>query len=49
MSITIEEATTSLLDLLDRVDKGEEITIIKDGREIAAPNQARPPHHLRVQ
>lgn len=35
MSITIEEATTNLLDLLDRVSKGEEITILKDGQEIA--------------
>ena len=35
VSITIEEATTNLLDLLDRVNKGEEITILKDGQQIA--------------
>jgi antitoxin (DNA-binding transcriptional repressor) of toxin-antitoxin stability system len=34
-SITIEEATTNLLDLIDRVGKGEEITILKDGQQIA--------------
>lgn len=34
-SITIEEATTNLLDLLDRANKGEEITILKDGQQIA--------------
>ena len=35
MSITVEEATTSLLDLLKRVSHGEDFTILKDGREIA--------------
>ncbi len=35
LNITIEEVTTSLHDLLDRVSKGEEITIIKNGQEIA--------------
>lgn len=34
-SITIEEANTSLLDLLERVSQGEEITIIKDGQQVA--------------
>ena len=34
MSITVEEATTSLLDLLKRVSHGEDFTILKDGREI---------------
>ena len=46
MSITIEEVTTSLLDLLDRVSKGEEITILKDGQQIARlvpPLPALPP------
>jgi hypothetical protein len=31
INITIEEATTNLLDLLNRANKGEEITILKDG------------------
>jgi antitoxin (DNA-binding transcriptional repressor) of toxin-antitoxin stability system len=34
-SITIEEATANLLDLLDRANKGEEIAILKDGQQIA--------------
>ena len=35
MTITVEEATTSLLDLLERVSHGEDFTILKDGREVA--------------
>lgn len=35
MTITVEEANTSLLDLLDRVSRGEDFTILKDGREVA--------------
>ena len=35
MTITVEEANASLLDLLDRVSRGEDFTIIKDGREVA--------------
>jgi antitoxin (DNA-binding transcriptional repressor) of toxin-antitoxin stability system len=35
VSITIEEATTNLLDLINRANKGEEITILKDGQQIA--------------
>jgi antitoxin (DNA-binding transcriptional repressor) of toxin-antitoxin stability system len=34
-SMTIEEVTINLLDLLDRVNKGKEITILKDGEQIA--------------
>jgi antitoxin (DNA-binding transcriptional repressor) of toxin-antitoxin stability system len=34
-SMTIEEVTINLLDLLDRVHQGEEITILKDGEQIA--------------
>jgi antitoxin (DNA-binding transcriptional repressor) of toxin-antitoxin stability system len=34
-SMTIEEVTINLLDLLDRVNKGEEITILRDGEQIA--------------
>lgn len=34
-SMTIEEVTINLLDLLDRVNQGEEITILKDGEQIA--------------
>lgn len=34
-SITIEEASNNLLDLLERANKGEEITILKDGQQIA--------------
>lgn len=44
--ITVEEATTNLLDLLVRVSQGEEITIVKDGHEIArlvAPLPVLPP------
>ena len=46
MSITVEEATISLLDLLERVSNGEDFTILKDGREIAqlspSPNTLPP-------
>ena len=35
MSITVEEASTSLLDLLERVSQGEDFTILKDGLEVA--------------
>ena len=35
MSITVEEANTSLLDLLERVRHGEEFRILKDGLEVA--------------
>lgn len=35
INITVEEATTSLLDLLDKVSKGEEVSILKDGQQIA--------------
>ncbi len=31
VSISIEEANTTLLDLLERVSCGEEFTILKDG------------------
>lgn len=46
MNITVEEASTSLLYLLDRVSKGEEITILKNGQQIARlvpPLPALPP------
>ncbi len=32
---TIEVAETSLIDLLDRTDRGEEVTITRDGKAIA--------------
>ena len=35
MSVTVEEAASTLADLLDRVSRGEEITIIKEGQAIA--------------
>jgi len=35
MTVTVEEATTSLLDLLERVSRGEDFTILKDGLEVA--------------
>jgi len=35
VSISIEEANTSLLDLLELLCHGEEFTILKDGQEIA--------------
>lgn len=41
-SITIDEANTSLVDLLDRVSQGEEITIVKNGQEIARIIPASP-------
>jgi antitoxin (DNA-binding transcriptional repressor) of toxin-antitoxin stability system len=34
-NITIEAATTDLSDLLSRISSGEEITILKDGQQIA--------------
>ena len=45
MSITVEEATTSLLDLLERVGHGEDFTILKHGRAIARllPPASLPP------
>jgi prevent-host-death family protein len=42
LNITIEEATTSLHELLDRVSKGEEITILKNGQGIARIVPAQP-------
>ena len=48
INITVEEATTSLLDLLDRVSKGEEISILKDGQQIARLLPALPTLPPRV-
>lgn len=46
-NITVEEAT-NLLDLLDKVSKGEEITILKDGQQIARLLPALPTLPPRV-
>jgi antitoxin (DNA-binding transcriptional repressor) of toxin-antitoxin stability system len=35
VSITVEEATENLLDLLEQVHQGTEVTIFKDGQAIA--------------
>jgi antitoxin (DNA-binding transcriptional repressor) of toxin-antitoxin stability system len=46
MNITLEEASTNLLAWLEQVDRGEEITILKEGRAIARlvpPFQPLPP------
>lgn len=48
INITVEEATTSLLDLLDRVSKGEEVSILKDGQQIARLLPALPTLPPRV-
>lgn len=48
MSVTVEEAASTLADLLDRVSRGEEITIIKEGQAIARLLPASQPLPPRV-
>ncbi|MGA9867037.1 MAG: type II toxin-antitoxin system prevent-host-death family antitoxin [Acetobacteraceae bacterium] len=44
VQISVEEADTKLSDLLDRVERGEEITIARDGRPVARLVAAPPAH-----
>jgi antitoxin (DNA-binding transcriptional repressor) of toxin-antitoxin stability system len=48
VNITVEEASSHLLDLLDRVSHGEDFAILKDGREIARLLPSQPPLPPRV-
>ncbi|BDA66156.1 toxin-antitoxin system, antitoxin component, PHD family [Calothrix sp. PCC 7716] len=48
INITVEEATTSLLEMLSRVSKGEEVSILKDGQQIARLLPALPTLPPRV-
>ena len=48
-TITLEEAAATILDLLEQVDRGKEITILKEGRAIARlvpVSQSLPPRVL---
>ncbi len=44
VQISVEEADTKLSDLLDRVERGEEVTIARAGRPVARL-VATPPAH----
>lgn len=46
LQVSVEEADTKLSDLLDRVERGEEITIVRAGRPIARLVAAPPTHDV---